>query len=218
MARELSTLPDVDSTVRKRRERSIRPPRQRQRRQIEQVQDRVVCWLMPNCDSLLTACEGTQACSRVTDVRRLCKTVRGHPMSVGANREELPQSTHFRAAPITDMVWPRGNALRLPSAAKTLSVFGKKSQMVRRDFSRAVPEALRDGRWSDSRRARGWLRLTSRSRTAAQETFAMVGWSLAVEVVEQRAPAAPREFRSPVVRFCKPRAATEHYRTRRGAS
>jgi hypothetical protein len=29
-----------------------------------------------SCDSLLTACEGTQACSRATDVRRLCKTVR----------------------------------------------------------------------------------------------------------------------------------------------
>ena len=28
--------------------------------------------------------------------------------------------------PITDMVWPRGNAPRLPSAAKSLSGFGKK--------------------------------------------------------------------------------------------
>jgi hypothetical protein len=43
---------------------------------------------------------------------------------------------------ITDMVWSRGNALRLPSAAKSLSGFGKKSQMVRRDFSRAVPETF----------------------------------------------------------------------------
>jgi hypothetical protein len=39
-------------------------------------------------------------------------------------------------------VRPRGNASRLPSAAKSLSGFEKKSQMVRRDFSRAVPETF----------------------------------------------------------------------------
>jgi hypothetical protein len=49
------------------------------------------------------------------------------------------------------MVRPRGNALRLPGAAKSLSGFGKKSQMVRRDFSRSVPEtfAMVDGRMVD---------------------------------------------------------------------
>ena len=85
-----------------------------------------------------------------------------------SNCEELTQGTHFRIAPNNRHVAAeRKNALRLLSAAKSLSVFGKKSQMVRRDFSRAVPE-----------------------------TFAMVGWPLAVEVVELRTPridGAPRQ-------------------------
>jgi hypothetical protein len=51
------------------------------------------------------------------------------------------------------MVQPRANAPRLASAAKSLSGFGKKSQMVRRYFSRAVPEAFAmvDGRTVDGR-------------------------------------------------------------------
>ena len=48
--------------------------------------------------------------------------------------------------PITDMVRPRGNAFRLPGAAKSLSVFEKKSQMARRDFLTRVPRDVRDGR------------------------------------------------------------------------
>jgi hypothetical protein len=63
---------------------------------------------------------------------------------------ELPPIT-------TDVVWPRGNALRLSSAAKSLSGFGKKSRTVRRDISRAVPETFA---MVDGRRARGWSRLT----------------------------------------------------------
>jgi hypothetical protein len=61
--------------------------------------------------------------------------------------------------PITDMVRPRRNALRLPSAAKavassfwsrSLLVFGKKSQMGGSRFGHRGPETLRDGRWSVS--------------------------------------------------------------------
>ena len=50
--------------------------------------------------------------------------------------------------PITDMVWPRGNApLALLVPQNRFRVL-KKSQMVRRDFSRRVPEtfAIFDGR------------------------------------------------------------------------
>src|ERR1700733_6423491 len=53
--------------------------------------------------------------------------------------------------PITDMVRPGGNAFRLPGAAKSLSVFEKKSQMARRVFSRRVLRDVRDGRWSEGR-------------------------------------------------------------------
>jgi hypothetical protein len=73
--------------------------------------------------------------------------------------------------PITDMVRPGGNAFRLPGAAKSLSVFEKKSQMARRVFSRRVLRDVRDGRWSEGRRARGWSRLTLRLRTADPKTF-----------------------------------------------
>jgi hypothetical protein len=49
------------------------------------------------------------------------------------------------------MARPRGNTLRLPFAAKSLSVFWKKSLLVRRDFSHAVQRRLPDldGRWSE---------------------------------------------------------------------
>jgi hypothetical protein len=72
-----------------------------------------------------------------------CGWLRGRNRIVafGPNRQELTRRLTSELPPITDMVRPRGNALRLPSAAKSLSVFGKKSQMVRRDFSSAVPHS-----------------------------------------------------------------------------
>src|SRR5262249_27465628 len=46
-----------------------------------------------------------------------------------------------------------------------------KSQMVRPRFHSRGPRDVRDGRWSDDRRARGWSRFTSRSHTANPETL-----------------------------------------------
>jgi hypothetical protein len=54
----------------------------------------------------------------------------------------------FELPPITDMVRPRGNALRLPSAAKSLSGFGKK---IADGATRFLTPRPRDGtgsRWS----------------------------------------------------------------------
>ena len=48
---------------------------------------------------------------------------------------------------------------------------GGKSQMGRPRFFSRGPETLPDGRWSHGRRARGWSRLPSRSRTADPETL-----------------------------------------------
>ena len=49
-------------------------------------------------------------------------------------------------------VRPRGNTLRLPSTAKSLSLFGKKLQLVRRDFFCVVRETFAMVGWSKGRR------------------------------------------------------------------
>src|SRR5262245_32662823 len=62
----------------------------------------------------------------------------------------------------------------------------------------------------------GWRRLTPLLRTADPETLRMVDAREPLRWSERRAPDAPRwcAFRSVLVGFCEPRAATEHCRTR----
>src|SRR5262249_29142119 len=74
----------------------------------------------------------------------------------GQTAKKLGKALTAELPGIADMVRPRGNALRLlvpPThcellLVRSLSVFGKKLQMVRRDFSHAVPETFTmvDGR------------------------------------------------------------------------
>jgi hypothetical protein len=49
--------------------------------------------------------------------------------------------------------------------------------MVRARFFSLGPRDVRDGRWSDGRRARGWSRLASRSRTEDRKTLRDGRWS-----------------------------------------
>ena len=95
------------------------------------------------------------------------------PMSA-QTAKKLTQTLTSELPLITGMARPRQNALRLPSAAKPCErllvqiVFGlfKKNRRWRGAiFCAPVPRDVRDGRWSDGRRARGWSWLTSRLRT-----------------------------------------------------
>jgi hypothetical protein len=69
---------------------------------------------------------------------------------------------------------------------------GEISQMGGSRFHSAGPRDVCDGRWSDGRRARGWSRLTLRSRTAVPETLRNGRWLLAVEVVGAMRARCPR--------------------------
>jgi len=56
-------------------------------------------------------------------------------------------------------------------------VFSKKNADGAARFFSLGPRDVRDGRWSDGRRARGWSRLASRSRTEDRKTLRDGRWS-----------------------------------------
>jgi hypothetical protein len=62
-------------------------------------------------------------------------------------------------------------------ATKRIIFLVQNLKRVGRDFTPSVPETFADGRWSDGRRARGWSRLTWRSRTEDRETLRDGRWS-----------------------------------------
>src|SRR5262249_26267805 len=79
-----------------------------------------------------------------TNRRHSNRSVQRLMSPIGQTAKNSRKALTSELPPITDMVRPRGNALRIPSASKSFSVFEKKSPMVRRDFSRMVPETLQD--------------------------------------------------------------------------
>src|SRR5262249_19998341 len=97
------------------------------------------------------------ALARIKSVVRCSARFRPRRMTArGQTAKNSRKALTSELPPITDMVRPRGNALRLPTAAKPLRAasgqiafgFGKKSRMGGSRFPTADPETLRDGRWS----------------------------------------------------------------------
>jgi hypothetical protein len=91
--------------------------------------------------------------------------------------------------------WIKLNS-KLGQLPQSAYFFGTKSEKGRPRFHSASPRDVRDGRWSDDRRARGWSRLTSRSRIAVPETLRDGRWLLAVEVVGATRAQCPAPLRS----------------------